>query len=405
MSIITTQRKKPYTYSFSTGKKGPNGTYDRITGPYFATKKEAKAAEALAKAQYISGTYVKPQKLTVAEMLEKYVSTKVEIRITSKAPLRSFINRIKTQPIASKLIENVTVLDMEAYRAWLYEESGLSQQTIREELSFIRGAFTWAVDSDLLGKSPARRLKLPPKQPPKGLHLPMQIVLQILLMIKRNDYFRLYIPFLLGGLCGMRISETLAIPANVLDNDYIYVRNNLLREDGKMQLTPTKTPTSIRDIPIPVFVRREIQEYQVTMAIMQEAAIKRRQELLQAPGYIDTGEPVWKNELDLLIVFPDDGRPMRKDFVERRWLIFKKTNPEYLALVAEYPVLANMRHHDFRHSFGSNLRDKGVSIVDISDILGHADVSFTAKTYALPLKDTHKHAIDKFESAIKGLLY
>ena len=43
-------------------------------------------------------------------------------------------------------------------------------------------------------------------------------------------------------------------------------------------------------------------------------------------------------------------------------------------------------------------------IADISNILGHCDVSFTAKTYALPLEDTHKNAMKLFEEKISDML-
>ena len=70
----------------------------------------------------------------------------------------------------------------------------------------------------------------------------------------------------------------------------------------------------------------------------------------------------------------------------------------------DHPEQRAMRLHDFRHSFGSNLRDRGVDIVDICEILGHSDVAFTARTYALPLENTHQKAIDKYENSIKSLL-
>lgn len=111
----------------------------------------------------------------------------------------------------------------------------------------------------------------------------------------------------------------------------------------------------------------------------------------------------WRNDLKLLIVHTDDGRPMHRDYVAKKWREFKQNNEEFLLLAAHYPNLANMRHHDFRHSFGSNMRDQGVGIADISDILGHNSVSFTAQTYALPLDDTHQKAMQKYEKAISDL--
>lgn len=406
MSIITKKTgKKRYTFSICTDEILPNGRHKYINGPYFATKKEAKEAEAITYAQLQSGTYVAPSKITINELLDLYSSTKADLRPATIASIKSFTNRVAKHNFGKILISKAAPLDVERYRLYLVNESGLSNQTIRETLSFIKSAFTWAVNNDMIGKSPARLLKLPPKEQPKGMHVPIEILLQILRIIKAYDYSNLYMPFLLGGMCGMRISETLAVCADVLESTDVSVRSNLQREDGVLQFTKTKTRTSAREIPMLGFVRHEIEEYQRFIAQAKQEALHNHRLLLKTPGYIEElSDPPWKNDLDLLIVFPDDGRGMCRDHVERRWRRFKKQCPEWLRLVEKYPLLAQMRHHDFRHSFGSNLRDRGVPIADVSEILGHSDVSFTAKTYALPLENTHKKAMKIFENSIKNLL-
>lgn len=406
MSIVTRKKgDKRYSYSISTGKKKADGQYEYITGPYYATKKEAKEAEAQITAQLQLGTYVAPSKITVNELLEKFIATKVDLRPSSITALNSFAKRVQSQPLGEMQITTVSLLDVEAYRVWLIKESGLAPQTIRESLSFVRSAFAWAVDGDLLLKNPARTIKLPPKQKPKGMHVPIEILMNILGMIKRYDYGNLYMPFLLGGMCGMRISETLAVKADIIREDVAQVEHNLQRLDGIMQFTPTKTPTSTRDIPLLGFVRDEIKEYSRFIASCKKEALARRELLRRTPGFIEEGsDPAWNNNLGVLIVFPDDGRPMCRDHVERRWRKFKTSCPEWLQLVEKYPLLTNMRHHDFRHSFGSNMRDRGVSIADISEILGHSSISFTASTYALPLENTHQKAMQYYEESIKNLL-
>lgn len=406
MAIITKKTgKKRYTYSICTNEILSNGRHKYINGPYFATKKEAKEAEAIAVAQLQNGTYTAPSKLTINELLELYSSTKADLRPATIASIKTFTNRVAKHHFGNIQITKATPLDVERYRLYLVNESGLSNQTIRETLSFIKSSFTWAVNNDMLGKSPARLLKLPPKEQPKGMHVPIEILLQILQIIKRFDYSNLYLPFLLGGMCGMRISETLAVSADVLEGTDVSVRCNLQRENGILQFTKTKTRTSEREIPMLAFVRHEIAEYQRFIANAKNEAVNKHRLLLQTPGYIPKlSDKPWKNNLNLLIVFPDDGRGMCRDHVERRWRRLKKQCPEWLQLVNTYPLLANMRHHDFRHSFGSNLRDKGVPIADVSEILGHSDVSFTAKTYALPLENTHKKAMKIFENSIQNLL-
>ena len=53
---------------------------------------------------------------------------------------------------------------------------------------------------------------------------------------------------------------------------------------------------------------------------------------------------------------------------------------------------------------GSNLRDQGASVEDICELLGHNDAKFTRRTYALPLENTHKKAIDFYEEKLKRKL-
>ena len=70
MAIITKKTgKKRYTYSICTNEILSNGRHKYINGPYFATKKEAKEAEAIAVAQLQNGTYTAPSKLTINELL------------------------------------------------------------------------------------------------------------------------------------------------------------------------------------------------------------------------------------------------------------------------------------------------------------------------------------------------
>lgn len=407
MAIITRKTgEKRYSYAISTGKKSYDGKYEYIYGPYFATRKEAKDAEILAKAEIKRGVYIAPSKITVNELLDTFIKSKIDLKPSTITALRSFARKAANHYIGQMQISKVTMLDVEAFRTYLFDKSRLSQQTIRETLSFITSAFSWAVDGDLIAKNPARRIKLPPKQASKGLHVPIEILIHILWLIKNFDYANLYMPFLLSGMCGMRISETLALKNDILNGSNISIEHNLLRVNGTLELVSTKTATSVRKIPITDFMRKELSQY---IDFIEQCRIKALQDYVALSAntkFIAAGsdEP-WNNTKNLLIVFPADGRPMSKDHVERRWRRFKSLCPGWLELVNKYPLLANMRHHDFRHSFGSNLRDRGVQLADISDLLGHTSVSFTAKTYALPLEDTHKKAMQKYENSIKDLLY
>jgi hypothetical protein len=73
------------------------------------------------------------------------------------------------------------------------------------------------------------------------------------------------------------------------------------------------------------------------------------------------------------LVFPDaKGRPMQSSDLLRTGL--------HAAL--RRAKLRQVRFHDLRHSFASNLLGAGTDIVTVSKALGHANVHITLTTYA-----------------------
>lgn len=110
MAIITKKgRPKPYSYSICTDEILPTGKHKYIYGPYFATKKEAKEAEAIAISQLSQGTYIEPSKVTVNELLDAFIASKSDLSPGSLYPMRSFAKRIGRQPLGSIQLNKVTL--------------------------------------------------------------------------------------------------------------------------------------------------------------------------------------------------------------------------------------------------------------------------------------------------------
>ena len=397
MAIIEKKnRVKKYSYMFRDYNK------KCIYGPYFATREEAKEAEIKAKAEVLTGTYVPPTNLTVLEAIDRYLETKTELSSSSMTANKTYRRWIAKHYLGNLKLREATPLHVADFKAWLMKET-LAPTTKRSVLSFLRTCMKWATAYDLVGRDPTRQLKLPKQDAPKGMHVPIEIIIRILRMLRKYEYATIYMPFLLGGFCGLRVSEALAIPHSVVGMPYLVVNRNIQRiKGGGFQFTSPKTPTSVRNVPLIPLVQAEIRNYDAFIRVCQLNAQKRRKALVAAcPNFDDANStPAWDNSLDLLIVHPEDGSPFVRDMIERRWSIFRKQNPEWLQLIEEYPLLEGMRHHDFRHSFGSNMRDRGVGIADISEILGHADSNFTRKTYALPLPETHLHAMQHYAESL-----
>lgn len=381
----------------STGIKGPKGNYKYITSKHgFPNRADAVMDEAQLRIFVASGKTEALSKMRVYEMLTRYMASK-NLRKTTLKTYTAAVHHIQKY-IPDIPIRDVTPMHIENFRQSVCAE-GRSPETARTLFSFVKAAFGWAEDMDLIMRSPARNLKLPEKPEPKGLHIEMDLLKEILATVKRCKYAQLYMPLLIAGMCGLRISEICGLQDRDVTDTDIRVQFNFLRAGKDLSLQPLKTKAASRIVPVIPFVASEIKEYRKFLRQCKKAALRRRVELEKKPGFLG-GDPAWADS-GFFFVYPDDGRPHGKEYVENQWKFFKKS-AEMTPLIRKHPEVAKMRLHDFRHSFGSNLRYAGAPIEDVTEILGHTNSNFTRTTYALPLDGTHARSMARFGALVKN---
>lgn len=138
---------------------------------------------------------------------------------------------------------------------------------------------------------------------------------------------------------GLRIGEVLALtPADILDSKVISITKSLAHIKGEEIISSPKTPKSIRDIPIPLFLYEQIQEYIQTIY---------------------------------------DVTPDTRLFTYAKGVLNRN-----LTACAKDATLPHVRVHDLRHSHASLLIEMGYDILIISKRLGHEKVETTWNTYA-----------------------
>lgn len=379
----------------STGVKGTNGRYKYVTSKHgFATRGEALTDEAQLRLFVAGNRTATLTRMSNHELLDRYFATKA-IRKTTAKTYKSAFNHIK------KLLPNIPACDtnamiIEAYRQAVLAEP-VSAAMKRTLLSLVKAAFRWAADNDILLKSPARNITIPGRADPRGLHVEMSVLQEILTAAKRYKYAQLYMPLLIAGMCGLRISEICGLQDEDVTKTDLRVQFSFLRADSELSLQPLKTKAAARVVPLIPFVSREIKEYRKFIAQCKKAAVRRRMEQEKNPGFLD-GDPAW-DDSGFFFVFPENGRPHGREFVERQWKQFKQSDG-MAPVIRRHPEVATMRLHDFRHTFGSNLRHAGAPIEDVTELLGHANSNFTRVTYALPLEKTHNRSMARFSSLV-----
>lgn len=139
---------------------------------------------------------------------------------------------------------------------------------------------------------------------------------------------------------GMRLGEMKALTINDFDfeNNFVSIRKNYSRVNGKVYINEPKTPRPKRDITLPK---------EITGMVL---------------GYIDTLYKISDNTL----IFPAS-----KSSVSRR-----------LKTAARNTGVKEIRTHDLRHSHASLLIEMGVNPLVIQERLGHEDIETTLNTYS-----------------------
>ena len=252
--------------------------------------------------------------------------------------------------------------------AWLTERvrSGLSGQTARLARSCLRRAYNDAIRYDLTESNPAKE-SMPPKVR-EFVPMPLtpeeaRILLASLRAPKpkvrghaarpRGD--RLAALYTVAIALGLREGEIAGLRwSDVdLDREVLKVRWQLQVINRSFVFEEPKGRKRQREIHMPAVVAQELREHR----ILQE------QERLAA-GAAWVGD-----EWDLVFCRPN-GLPYRGEGLYKHFQRCLKV-----------AGLRPRRFHDLRHSCASLLVSMEVPLEEVQEILGHADLAFTSKTY------------------------
>tara|TARA_Y100000593_G_scaffold82114_1_gene154020 strand:+ start:1 stop:726 length:726 start_codon:yes stop_codon:yes gene_type:complete len=193
---------------------------------------------------------------------------------------------------------------------------------------------------------------------------------------------------------GLRISEALGVSEEDLDfvNNTITVRHQLKYEDRVFFLDKTKTKV-VRTIPLDDRVMNSLLT-QLGERDTLEGVLKVEHD----SSYTTTYNPYLScnccstSKFKLLFV-SENGTPIDKDNLRSR---------VWYKLMRETSLDINLRLHDIRHLFASISLSKGVDVVTVSKLMGHANPSITLKVYAQYIDSPNA---DEVAIAMGNLIY
>lgn len=260
-------------------------------------------------------------------------------------------------------LKDIRPSDIMAFMATIRNMSFSSQNKC---LICLRGIFETAVDNDLIQKNPAKNVrpsKLSSDVTTKKRAYTYDQARVVIEFAKTHKYGVDIICLLKGGL---RVAELLALPFVCspdnggvdMENNIFCVRQSVSESSSGASISPCKSAKSRRDIPFD----HEMAEI-----------------IKNVPAGIYYTKPDTEYARKYLICNKYGGYMLPSNWRSRRFYVFKKDFEAYAAKNKyDIPML---NPHELRHSFGSILYSRGVDIVTISKLMGHASIEITVRLY------------------------
>ena len=320
-------------------------------------KKEAKIPKQLSEGiDYAAG------QITVIALVERYIRLKQGTRYNTKVGYKFVLNIIKKEDFGYRQIRDIKVSDAQAWMIKLHDD-GRGYSTLTSVRGVIKPAFQMAYNEDAIRKNPFdfKLVDVVPNDSQKRIALTDEQK-EIWMNFIREDktYSKYYDEFVVLLGTGMRVSEFCCLTKDDLQfsERRIRVDHQLVRErGGKYYVEKTKTECGCRFIPMTDEVYRSLLNI-----------LERRKKV--AKEFIVDGYSGF-----LLLDKNDHPKVALHIENEMRWAMKK-----YSKLHPDKP-LPHITPHVFRHTFCTNMANKGMDVKHLQYIMGHSDVSVTLNVY------------------------
>lgn len=383
--------KKRYEVFISMGINAGTKRQNKIHKSSFKSYEEADRWAKIKEGEIASGEYMKmnPEKLTIEAFLTEWISDyKTDVKEGTRIIYRNMMNTYIIPNIGKYSLQKYTHANHQKFINQLAtkkglgrgEKNGLSINTLKSINQTVRVAFTSAVKTFGYVKTNPATGTIFPKDKEKKNRLKYLNLKDSETFLKATQKERdpLWFPFfLLVFDCGLRKSEALGMQWKYIDfsHDLIKIRKIRLgaaetkETAGKMVIDDPKTPGSVRDVPMTQRTKTALLTY--------------RNQILSTFG-----------------MFPATGDGEEFVFIQTKnkpgkFLSYKTPN-NVMDRILTNNDLPHTTVHEGRHTFAVHLRQAGVSLENIADLLGHSNLK-TTQIYAEITPEVKKDSIQKLE--------
>jgi len=323
------------------------------------------------------GTFVEPNRLTVADYLEQWLANYARSNVAAKT-FERYADIVRSHLIpafGSVLLLKLQPLTIQDYytnalASGRKRGGGLSKQTVLHHHRVLREAMNRAVKWRLLVRNPVDAVE-PPKPDHKDIRALTEQETAKLLECARSS--KAYTMIFLAVTTGMRRGELLGLRWKDVDlaKASLSVRQSLDQTKAGLAFKQPKTAKGRRTIALPSLAVEGLRAHKTDQAKIR---------LMMGAGFSDQG----------LVFCNPDGSPYPPDSLTATFRsLCRRTG------------FTGVRLHDLRHTHATQLLRQGVHPKIVSERLGHATVSITLDIYSHVLPGMQEDAAIKVDAALR----
>lgn len=377
---ITKRGKDSYSIVVSMGERDPETKkYKQHWETVRGTKKDAEKRLAELLNQIDKGLYIKPEKTTLAEYLERWLKDYVWPNLAPRTAegyehiirkhLIPGLGKIQLSQLKPEHIQNYYAKQLSTGGQ---EEKGLSATTVRHHHMCLHSALKTAVKWELIARNPIDAID-PPHCHKQEMHtLTEAEVHKVLEIARETPYFAL---FYLALFTGLRRSELLALKWSDIDlnmGQLSISRSLHSLAGGKIIIRQTKTARSTRTVALSPS----------TVKVLKDHKGKQQAFRLLAGLCLNEDDFIFTNI---------DGKPLLPNTITHNWIkIIRKAG------------LNGIRLHDARHTHASLMLKQGVHPKIVQERLGHSSIQVTLDTYSHVTPGLQQAAAKGFDELISA---
>lgn len=329
--------------------------------------------------QLDTGTYLEPDRVTVGEYLQQWLSDYAKPKVAPRTYERyEEIVRLHLTPEFGHLkLAKLRPAHISSYYARALEsgnkhtKGALSAQTVLHHHRVLKEALRQAVKWQLLYFNPADSV-----QPPRPEKREMKTLTreETAWLFEATEGSALHAPVVLAATTGMRCGEILGLHWRDVDlsGGVLFVTQSLqLTRSAGIVFRHPKTAKSKRPVRLLPLAVDALKAHQRSQAAERLKAGKQ-----------------WRDQ-DL--VFPgENGQPWHPGKFQTLWRrVFREHGIQ-------------VRFHDLRHTHATLLLLDGIHPKVVSERLGHSTVGITLDTYSHVMPDLQQEAVDRLQSSLTG---